>query len=233
MSHLIFPDYLRELNMWSIILRVCFCVICGGAVGIEREWRHRTAGLKTHILVCLGAAVCMITGQYVIEYYSILSIDPTRIGAQVVSGIGFLGVGTIIVTRDNKVKGLSTAAGLWVSACIGLAIGISFFEIALIATACVVGLFVIVKYLKGVGIMNESRKVFYLEMEDVSCIKQINSIIAGKECSLFRLDVQPSKLGYYSLFMGLDGDEKAIEEVVQQLDALSFVLLIVNMDNVQ
>jgi len=187
MQYLWFPDSFREIGMWSIVLRVVCCIVCGGVVGIEREWRHRTAGFKTHILVCLGSCICMITGQFACSYFELTSIDPTRIGAQVVSGIGFLGVGTIIVTKDNKVKGLSTAAGLWVSACIGLAIGIGFYEIALISTICVVALFLVVKHLKKFGLMNEGRKVLYLELEDITNVKDLSRLLKKSSVQHFSI----------------------------------------------
>ena len=91
--------------------------------------------MRTHILVCIGAMLAMSTGQYAFIYYN--SVDPTRIGAQVVSGIGFLGAGSIIVTRGNRIQGLTTAAGLWASACIGLAIGIGFYEGAIVGAVAV------------------------------------------------------------------------------------------------
>src|SRR5690554_4598709 len=103
-------------------------MVAGGILGLDREFKNRPAGLRTFMLVCIASTLVMITNQYVLEVYSHLNIDPTRMGAQVISGIGFLGVGTIIVTRRNHVKGLTTAAGLWASACIGLAIGIGFYS---------------------------------------------------------------------------------------------------------
>lgn len=233
MQHLWFPDSLREITMCAIVLRVVCCIICGGAVGIEREWRHRTAGFKTHILVCLGSCICMITGQFACAYFGLASIDPTRIGAQVVSGIGFLGVGTIIVTKDNKVKGLSTAAGLWVSACIGLAIGIGFYEIAVIATICVVALFLVVKHLKIFGLMNEGRKVLYLELEDISNVKDLSQLLQKHECSIFRFDVQQSKFGKYSIFLGIDGSEKDLVNIAEIIGEQSYVIGFIDMENIE
>lgn len=233
MQHLWVPDFLREVSMWSIILRVVCCIFCGGAVGIEREWRHRTAGFKTHILVCLGSCVCMTTGQYACGYFDLTSIDPTRIGAQVVSGIGFLGVGTIIVTKDNKVKGLSTAAGLWVSACIGLAIGIGFYEIALIATICVVALFLVVKRMKAFELLNEGRKVLYLELEDITNVKDLSRLLKKHECSIFRFDVQQSKFGKYSLFVGIDGAEKELENIAEIIGEEPYVIGFIDMENIE
>lgn len=118
-----------ELTLASIALRVALSLIVGGMLGIERGRKNASAGLRTHMLVCLGAALVMMTNQYVVQRYG---GDPTRLGAQVISGIGFLGAGTILVTRRNQVRGLTTAAGLWAAACLGLAIGIGFYEGAVI-----------------------------------------------------------------------------------------------------
>lgn len=233
MKQLWFPDFLREIGMWSILLRVVCCIVCGGIVGIEREWRHRTAGFKTHILVCLGSCICMMTGQFAYSFYSLTSIDPTRIGAQVVSGIGFLGVGTIIVTKDNKVKGLSTAAGLWVSACIGLTIGIGFYELALLATICVVALFLVVKHLKKVGFMSEGRKVLYLEVQDITNVKDVSFLLKKHECSIFRFDVQQSKSGWYSVFLGIDGSEKELDQIAGMIGEQSYVIGFIDMENIE
>ncbi len=129
---------LREFNELSVTVRLVFAVVCGGFIGIEREHKHRPAGFRTHILVCLGAAATTLTGQYLLTLTDILpyamTSDPARLGAQVISGIGFIGAGTIIVTKRRQVKGLTTAAGLWTSAIIGLAVGVGYYEIAAYAT---------------------------------------------------------------------------------------------------
>lgn len=122
-----------ELNsIVEITVKLLLALLCGGILGIEREHKKRPAGFRTYMLVSLGSALVMMTNQYIWEYYGIG--DPTRMGAQVINGIGFLGAGTIIVTGHNRVKGLTTAAGLWTAACIGLAIGIGFYEGAVIGT---------------------------------------------------------------------------------------------------
>ena len=107
---------LAELSLWTVLLRIALSALCGGMVGLERGRKGRPAGFRTHILVCLGAALAMMTNQYIAESFS--TGDPARLGAQVISGIGFLGAGTIIVTGQRQVKGLTTAAGLWASACV-------------------------------------------------------------------------------------------------------------------
>ena len=120
---------LREVTYLAVALRVVAAVIVGGILGLERGMKNRPAGLRTYMLVCVGACVVMLTNQYIYQVFG--SGDPVRMGAQVVSGIGFLGAGTIIVTKRNQIKGLTTAAGLWAAAAVGLAIGIGFYEAAI------------------------------------------------------------------------------------------------------
>ncbi len=119
---------IRELTTEAIITRLLVATILGGILGMERGLKNRPAGFRTYILVCLGACMVMMTNQYIYQVFN--AGDPVRMGAQVVSGIGFLGAGTIIVTHHRQIKGLTTAAGLWASACMGLAIGVGFYEVA-------------------------------------------------------------------------------------------------------
>ena len=121
---------LETASSWSLLavtIRLLFALIVGLIVGIDRERKRRVAGIKTHILVCLGSALVMITSQYMMVEFGDMA-DISRMGAQVISGVGFLGVGTIIVTGRNQVRGLTTAASIWVCACVGLAAGIGFIE---------------------------------------------------------------------------------------------------------
>ena len=126
---------IRELTLWGIVIRVLVSVVLGGIIGLERGMKNRPAGLRTYMLVCMGSCVVMLINQYTTQVFG--TGDPVRLGAQVISGIGFLGAGTIIVTSHNQIKGLTTAAGLWTSACIGLAIGIGLYEVAIVAGLCV------------------------------------------------------------------------------------------------
>jgi putative Mg2+ transporter-C (MgtC) family protein len=126
-SVLAFLDPIRDLTDWAVVLRMLLSAAAGGAIGLEREFRRRPAGFRTHILICLGACITTMTSQYLLlrmHYYT----DITRLGAQVIAGIGFVGAGAIMVTRRRQVKGLTTAAGLWVSAIIGLSFGAGFYE---------------------------------------------------------------------------------------------------------
>jgi len=122
----------REITCQAVVIRILAAVVIGGMLGLERGMKNRPAGLRTYMLVCTGSCLIMMTNQYIYQYTG--SGDPMRLGAQVVSGIGFLGAGTIVVTRHNQIKGLTTAAGLWASAGVGLALGVGFYQGAIAAS---------------------------------------------------------------------------------------------------
>ena len=125
----------RELTAAGIWIRILAAVFFGGILGIERGMKNRPAGLRTYMLVCIGSCVVMLVNQYIYQVYH--TGDPVRMGAQVISGIGFLGAGTIVVTPHNQIRGLTTAAGLWAVACVGLALGLGLYEIALAGGAAI------------------------------------------------------------------------------------------------
>ena len=126
-------EYLRDINFLSIVARMLCAIICGGAIGYERELKGKYAGFRTHILISLGSAITTCTSQYlflVLNQYT----DVARLGAQVIAGLGFIGAGTIVVTQNRRIKGLTTAAGLWTVGIIGLCAGAGFYECAIMAT---------------------------------------------------------------------------------------------------
>lgn len=128
-----FLSVLNDFNYATISLRLILAIIAGGIIGNERGKHGSAAGLRTHILVCIGSAMTALTGYYV--YVSLgITGDVLRLAAQVVSGIGFLGAGMIIVKNNNLVVGLTTAAGMWATAAIGIALGYGFYSGAIIAT---------------------------------------------------------------------------------------------------
>lgn len=126
---------IREVTYLAIALRIFIAILAGGLLGMERGMKNRPAGMRTYMLVCVGSCLIMLTNQYIFQVYG--AGDPVRLGAQVISGIGFLGAGTIVVTRRNQIKGLTTAAGLWTSAGIGLALGIGFYEAAVLGSVAI------------------------------------------------------------------------------------------------
>ncbi len=129
-------DFIREMNMLAITARLVLAVLCGGLIGLEREVRRRSAGFRTHILICMGSAITILTNLYLYQVMHLYT-DISRMGAQVIAGVSFVGAGTIIVTRSNRVKGLTTAAGLWTASIIGLACGAGYAECAIFATLMV------------------------------------------------------------------------------------------------
>lgn len=136
-------DTLIELNLISTVVRLALALLLGGMLGIERGRKRRPAGLRTYMIVCIASALVMITSQYMSEKFG--TGDPARLGAQVISGIGFLGAGTIMIT-SRQVKGLTTAAGLWAAACIGLAVGIGFYAGAIL---CAVFVLIVMTVMSG------------------------------------------------------------------------------------
>ncbi len=129
-------DFIREMNMLAITARLVLAVLCGGVIGLEREVRRRSAGFRTHILICMGSAITILTNLYLYQVMHLYT-DISRMGAQVIAGVSFVGAGTIIVTRSNRVKGLTTAAGLWTASIIGLACGAGYAECAIFSTLMV------------------------------------------------------------------------------------------------
>ena len=124
------------LGDFQIITRLFLSVVLSGFIGMERQIHRRTAGLRTHILVSLGSCLIMLTSLYVFDIYSSrVSLDPARIAAGVVTGIGFLGAGAILRDREEGIKGLTTAASLWLVAGIGLAVGCGFYVASFFTTA--------------------------------------------------------------------------------------------------
>lgn len=120
---------IAPLTEWTALLRLAMSMIMGAALGLERSRKLRPAGLRTYMLVCIGACAMMITGLYLFDSKG-PGFDPARLAAQVVSGIGFIGAGTIMVTSKHRVKGLTTAAGIWAVACLGIVVGVGFYAAA-------------------------------------------------------------------------------------------------------
>ncbi|MEI6631097.1 MAG: MgtC/SapB family protein [bacterium] len=142
----------------QVILRLVLAVALSGLVGFERQIHRRTAGLRTHILVSLGSCLIMLTSMYVFDIYkNMASTDPGRIAAGVITGIGFLGAGAIMREREG-VKGLTTAASLWVVAAIGLAVGCGFYSAAVTTTILTLVVLLFLRYIEAVMMYKEEDK---------------------------------------------------------------------------
>ena len=192
-------DYLRDFNTASVFVRLLLALLLGGLIGLDRALRHRPAGPRTYALVCVGAALTMVLSQY--EYVMLttewapmaeavgLKTDVSRFGAQVINGIGFLGAGTVIATNQQKVKGLTTASGLWASACLGLVVGSGFYEAALFAFLLIVITMWLLRPLEEV-IIERSRNInIYVEFRSIADMGEILKTIKDQDINIFDMDI--------------------------------------------
>ena len=192
-------DYLRQLNIWSMMLRVLCAMAAGGLVGFERERKGRPAGFRTYMLVALGAALTIMLSQYLNlmfegpwkEMCDSLGIrtDVSRLGAQVINGVGFLGAGTIIVTGRREVKGLTTAAGLWASACMGLAIGAGFYECMLISFLLIVMSMKFLPYIENLIMSKAVNMTVYIEVDNIENLGSVLSFLKREEVRIYEVEL--------------------------------------------
>ncbi len=166
-----FISIFEQFNIISAIARIFLAMLLGGLIGMEREKSRRPAGFRTHILVCVGACLTALIGMYV--WYEMGDVtDPMRISAQVISGIGFLGVGTILVKEHDHITGLTTAAGLWTTAAIGIACGYGFYSAAFVGTLVVaITSAILFKLEKGTRRKNCVRSI-YLEIVGTESVNE-------------------------------------------------------------
>ena len=183
---------LRGVTLLSVAVRMLLAVLCGGAIGIEREYKRRPAGFRTHILICLGAAMTTLTSQYLYLVMGLFT-DMARLGAQVVAGIGFIGAGTIIVTRRQRVKGLTTAAGLWTAAIVGLAIGAGFYEGGLATTALVLLAELVFSRLEYRILANAPEINLYIEYRDRAALDELLHLYREQGLKVVNMEITRSK----------------------------------------
>ena len=190
---------MRELNTASVMLRLVLAVLFGGVIGLERGRKRRAAGLRTYMLVCLGAALTVLLSMY--EYYMVthpwaelaaeigIRTDVSRFGAQVINGIGFLGAGTIIVTGRQEVKGMTTAAGLWASACTGLAIGAGFYECVFLAFLLISIVIRVLPQVETYIVENARNMNIYVEFESLDDVGYIISRIKSQDVQFYDVEI--------------------------------------------
>ena len=205
-----FMDPLRSLTMangvYVTLFRLFVAALCGGVIGLERGKKRRPAGFRTHMLVCMGATLAMLISQYLTtmantgwaDIYRSLGIAPTdaaRLGAQVINGIGFLGAGTIIVTGQQQVKGLTTAAGLWASATMGLCIGAGFVEGAVVGCVLISGTIIVLTRVERIVMncsCNLNLNIEFLHIDDLG---KIISAIKEQDIRIFDVEIHKNKSG--------------------------------------
>lgn len=179
---------LRELTFETVALRMCLAVLCGGLVGLERTFRRRPAGFRTHMLICLGAAMTTLVSQFLVlhmHYYT----DMARIGAQVVAGIGFIGAGTIMVTRHHRVTGLTTAAGLWTAAIVGLTLGAGFYEGGLAVTGCILFAELFLSRLERLVLRKSPEMNLYLRYDGSDALERILSFFRENHIKVLSMEI--------------------------------------------
>ena len=220
-------DGVRDISLLSVVLRMIGATICGGIIGAERELKRRPAGFRTHILICLGAAMTTLTSQYlslVLRYEA----DLSRLGAQVIAGIGFIGAGTIITTRHQRIKGLTTAAGLWSCAIIGLAIGSGFYEGGILATVLILAAELFFSKLKYRALNSASEVNLLLEHTDPSCVESVLTIYRRYGVKVLNMEVthlsEEQGSNTCSLFNLQIKKNVVLDQVLQGVSAVEGVL---------
>ncbi len=228
----------------DIIIRILLAIAIGGVIGYEREMRNRPAGFVTHTLVCVGACVVSLIQVHMVEdvlnqikmnpsLINVLKADSGRIVAQVVTGVGFLGAGTIIFDKGS-VKGLTTATTIWVVACIGLSVGLGYYTIAGIAS---VSVFFVMVILKRIGVKVLDRKfILHIEIlfdgDDREFIKKTTRFFHRKKVQVRDIEFSETNHGepkrcFFKLYMGFARD---YDKIVEKLNELDGVLGVVRKD---
>lgn len=212
---------LSEFNTISVVLRLFIALIIGAALGLEREQKQRPAGLRTYTLVCVGSALASITNLYMSEVYG-LNVDPSRIPAQIISGIGFLGAGTIMVTKIYRVKGLTTAAGLWCCAAIGIAVGVGFYSGAILSGVMIVVSLRLFAFVDKRFIKFSKYIYCYSEYKTKEFIKQLVSYARKYDYQIFDLEISKDAgdAGYFATFQIKIKNPEKREEVLSEMQDL-------------
>lgn len=219
-----------ELSTATVLLRFFIAFLLSGIIGFERSRHGRPAGLRTHIIVCLGSTMTALIGQYTCLVLGFTS-DPMRVSAQVISGIGFLGAGTILIRGRNHVTGLTTAAGLWTTACIGIATGLGFYAGAVI---CAVIFFLSAGALTRVETIGKNGKNIiriYLECDDASVTNAVLNVLTGPDYGLYAVEITPPRTGI-SNHLGIEAimpipknsDRKKLVDSLAQNDHILFAV---------
>lgn len=210
------------MKLEVVLFRSFLAVVVGLIIGIERARHGRAAGMRTHALVCLGAAMTAMTGIYVSQLFG--DADMTRLSAQVISGVGFLGAGMIILKNDNMIMGLTTAAGVWATSTVGIAIGYGFYSGALIcALLFLIALILFAKFERR----KKNTAVLYFELADMS---RLNSILDQLKDSLttepmFRvLPPKSTCAGHIGVEMVVDRRRCISVEEMLKIDGIIFVI---------
>lgn len=184
--------YLQEFNSVSIVLRLVLAAFFGGLIGIERETKGRSAGFRTFTLVCIGSALGTIVNLYLFDITG--NTDVARIPASILSGIGFLGVGTIIVTKRSHVKGLTTAAGLWVTASLGIALGAGMIWVSTLSFVLILLTISLLQYLSHYVAAHARLLSLYIEMAKASDVNSLVNYVRSNGYQIVTMEKKREKI---------------------------------------
>ena len=223
-------DFFREMDLLAITCRLVLAVVCGGVIGIEREVKRRPAGFRTHILICMGSAITILTNLYLYEVMHLYT-DISRMGAQVIAGVSFVGAGTIIVTRRQHIKGLTTAAGLWTASIIGLACGAGYAECAIFATLMVLFSELVLIKLEYRLIDRKSDVNIYVEYSKPATIQRLVRLLRSKKVPMNDMEVNRIADGedkfHYSAILTVRVSQQTMEkEIIHGFESLDDVLAV-------
>ena len=209
---------LQQLTTQAIVLRFLLACIFSGVLGFERTRKRRAAGFRTYMLVCIGATSAMMTGQFMMMHFE--GTDPARLGAQVISGIGFLGAGTIIVTGAKQIKGLTTAAGLWTSACMGVALGIGFYVGALVMCLAMIMVMTIFDAVQTRYISRSKEISLYIIFEKFNYFTEFFDFCKAKNIIIKNFETMPSPGSTWVaiLFFLCFQEKKSHTEVIEMIN---------------
>ncbi len=203
----------------EILIRLLLATIVGGITGIERERSNKVAGFRTHILVSLGACIASITSlDLFLQFHTISNLDPARLSAQVLSGIGFLGAGTIMKT-SNRVVGLTTAAGIWSTACIGIAIGYGYYFLGMVSWLILLIVLYILKFIDSSFKRTKSGKIV-LKIEDDNTLPLVLSLLDDMDVESHKLTINKKDNEWIVNFTIVYKDNRKISEIAKSFYAV-------------
>lgn len=229
---------LRQLSMESVAFRLVLSLLFGGAIGLERGKKKRPAGFRTYMVVCLGATLTMILGQYSLHMETqwaqqagmAAKTDVTRFAAQVINGIGFLGAGTILITGRQQVKGLTTAASLWASACMGIVIGASFYECAFLVFVLIMAVMGLLPKVEAFLVEKSRNMNLYLELFSLDGISQVIGCMKALELHIYDVDIERGKQSlenrpnaYFSVRLPHQQSHTQIMAALSKLECISVI----------
>lgn len=217
----------RTFGMGAIALRLLGALLCGAMIGLDREMRSKRAGLKTHVLVCLGASLCVIVSECIILGREGVTTDATRVAANVVTGVGFLCAASLMTKGNGSVHGLTTAAGLWTTAVIGLACGAGWVEVGLLTTIIVLLVFAILGRVDAYVSSIARGFDLYAELTDYEGVPQLLDLLHSNNVRFSSLQVSKSPLNTAVVQLTATtehlGQKEALTQAMRELECVRYL----------